>query len=59
MRCSLSLFGTYSPSLPELIRNLAHEPHPYLWHVMVWIGAHIYPDPASQQVIHILVASAV
>src|SRR5437870_57080 len=51
------LLGAYSPSLRELVRNLAPEPHPYLWHVIVWVGAHIYPDPVSQQLIHVVLAS--
>src|SRR5215208_3821246 len=53
------LLGAYSPSLSELIRNLAYEPHPYLWHLLVWIAAHIYLDPISMQVLHALLASCV
>lgn len=51
------LLGADSPSLADLIRNLAYEPHPYLWHVLTWIGAHIYPDPLSMRIIHALLAT--
>src|SRR5262245_8522800 len=53
------LLGTDSSSFADLIRNLAYEPHPYLWHVLVWIGAHIYPDSLSMRVIHAALATCV
>jgi hypothetical protein len=53
------LLGAYSPSLMELFRNLEYETHPDLWHVLVWLGARIYADPISLQVIHVLLATGV
>src|SRR5262249_6091107 len=53
------LLGADSSSLVDLIRNLAYEPHPYLWHILIWIGAHVYPDPLSMRIIHAALATCV
>jgi hypothetical protein len=53
------LLAADSPSLSALFRNLAHEPHPDLWPVLVWLGTRIYADPISMQIIHALLATCV
>jgi hypothetical protein len=53
------LLGAYNPSLSDLFHYLRYEPHPDLWHALVWLGARVYAHPASMQVIHILLAACV
>src|SRR2546429_84734 len=48
------LLAADSPSLSELFRNLAYEPHPDLWPLLVWLGTRIYADPISMQSFHVL-----
>src|ERR1051325_8580278 len=53
------LLGAYNPSLGDLFHYLRYEPHPDLWHLLVWLGARIYADPVSMQIIHIVLATSV
>lgn len=53
------LFSADRPTLPELFRSLAYEPHTDLWHVLVWLAARLSNDPVSMQVVHIALATAV
>ncbi len=42
----------------DLLVNMKYEGHPGLWHLLIWIPAHLWADPAGMQISHILIASA-
>jgi hypothetical protein len=52
------LIARDSPSLAALFRNLRYEGHPALWHLLLYIPAHISWNPVSMQVLNYLLALA-
>lgn len=42
----------------DLLVNMKYEGHPGLWHLLIWIPARLWADPAGMQICHILIASA-
>jgi hypothetical protein len=53
------LLGAYSPTLGDLFANLAYEPHPDLWNLIVWITAQAFNHPIGMQLVHIVLAVGV
>lgn len=45
-----------SHSLSQLFHALHYEGHPALWYLLLWIPAHLSPNPASMQVINCVFA---
>ena len=41
-----------SPSLPSLFAHLHYEGHPGLWHLLLWLAAHVSTAPQTLQVVH-------
>ena len=37
--------------------NARYEGHPCLWYLVLWLPAHLSPDPRAMQLVHILIAS--
>lgn len=52
------LIARDSHSLSQLLHVLHYEGHPLLWYLLLWIPAHLSPNPASMQVINGIVAVA-
>lgn len=46
---------TQSHSLPELLGRLNYYGHPGLWHVLLYVGHHIFADPAILKIVNLLV----
>jgi hypothetical protein len=46
------LIARDSHSLRQLFHALHYEGHPSLWYLLLWIPAHLSPNPASMQVIN-------
>ena len=47
-----------SHSFTQLFHVLHYEGHPALWYLLLWIPAHLSPNPTSMQVINCLIAIA-
>src|SRR6476620_1212945 len=60
-RDELQIFqlGRVSGSLAELFHHLRYEAHGSLWDVMVWLVTRISTDPASMQIMQVVLAAAV
>ena len=52
------LIARDSHSIGELFRNLRYEGHPALWHLLLYIPAHLSWNPASMQAINYFLAVA-
>ncbi|WP_263350331.1 hypothetical protein [Acidicapsa acidisoli] len=52
------LIARDSPTLSALFHNLRYEGHPALWHLLLYIPAHISGNPVSMQVLNYLLALA-
>lgn len=52
------LIARDSHSILSLIRDLRYEGHPALWYVVLYLPAHLWPNPATMQVINFLIAVA-
>lgn len=52
------LIARDSNSLAELFRNLKHEGHPALWHLLLMIPSHISWNPLGMQILNYLLALA-
>ena len=45
-----------SPTLPSLFAHLHYEGHPGLWHLLLWLAAHVSTAPQTMQVVHAAIA---
>lgn len=52
------LIARDSHSLSQLFHLLHYEGHPALWYLLLWIPAHLSPNPAGMQVVNSLIAVA-
>jgi hypothetical protein len=53
------MLALYSSSPWSLLLKLKHEPHPGLWHMLVWVITRVTSDPMWMQVMHIGLAIGV
>jgi hypothetical protein len=49
------LLARDSNTIADLWNNVRYEGHPILWHLILWIGLHIYSSVYIIQVIHLLI----
>lgn len=52
------LISRDSHSILSMIRDLRYEGHPALWYLVLYLPAHLWPNPAVMQVINFLIAVA-
>lgn len=48
-----------SADLGALFRNLHYEPHPGLWHLLLWVPSRLTADPAAPQLVAFAIGSAI
>ncbi|MBM4148537.1 MAG: hypothetical protein FJ224_05790 [Lentisphaerae bacterium] len=41
-----------------LLHNMRYEGHPGLWHLLLWLPAHLTANPVAMQVVHAAIAAA-
>src|SRR5438105_4038485 len=51
------LIARDSPLPWNVAYNGRYEGHPSLWHLVLWLPAHLSSDPRAMQLVHILIAS--
>jgi len=52
------LIARDSHSILSMIRDLRYEGHPALWYLVLYLPAHLWPNPATMQVINFVIAVA-